>query len=143
MVRSGSCTSPATNVRSAQPSYVHMTAISATPKPPQLLGANENVFESPPVAALPNTNAMIVMPTNATTFAAVVTLMMPAAHLTERTFAAAISTIAMPAIQRIAASCRPNTLAAYVAKITAIAPSADGLMTSSSVQPKRNAGNGP
>src|SRR3954470_10011669 len=46
--RDGSFTSPATNVRSAQPSYAHMTETSAIPNPAHDVGVNE---KCPPASA--------------------------------------------------------------------------------------------
>src|SRR3990172_2824157 len=100
--------------------------MSATPKPLQLAGDMVNGPVNAPVAPLPKANAMSATPARAMILAAVVRFSTAAPHNTDRMLAAASRMIAAAAIQWMVESARPNSAAVYVAKITAIAPRAEG-----------------
>ena len=130
-------------VRSAHPSYAQSTAMSATPNPPQEMGESAIVSPNAPSDTLPSTKARIASPTSALTVATVDTFCTIAPHATERMLAAASSRIAPAATIRTAVPLMGTNSSTYSAKSIAIAPSAEGRMTRSSVQPNRKAGNGP
>lgn len=78
----------------------------------------------------------------APTLASVVLFSSHAVHRTERMFRRPTPTMAPAAIHRTPGP-PPMRLRRYSAKIMAMAPSADGRMTTSCVHPKRNATLGP
>ena len=87
-VRAGSFTSPEMKVRSAQPSYAHITATSASPKPLQVVGDQSmGPRERPLPRVRAKRNAATASPAMASTLAAVLRFCTAAPQRTERMFA--------------------------------------------------------
>ena len=141
--RAGSLTSPATKVRSAHPSYAHITATSAIPKPPHVVGAHSMGDASAPAEPSPRRKAAAASPTSVTALARVDAFCTRAPHFTDRMLAVASVRMAPAATIFTPASVMGTKVCTYSAKSMAIPPSADGRITSSSVHPKRKAGSGP